>query len=295
MNAHTATGESDSAGLGRDELRQRLHGMWSGVAGAWAANAAFVDTRGRHVSERMLELSRPTPGERVLELGCGPGGPGLDAARLVAPDGEVVLSDVSAEMTAFASARVAELGLTNATTRVLDLESIDEPDASFDVVLCRETLMLVSDPTRATGEIRRVLRLGGRVVITVWGPRARNPWLGVVLDCVSDQLGATIPPSNLPHPFSLEDAEQLAGVLDEAGLADISVSELDTPYPAATAEEWWERTSALAGPLAQKLAALPEPAAQALEARARAAISAYQTPTGLQIPGVCLIVVATRV
>lgn len=123
---------SDVGASGHDELRERLHGMWSGVAGAWAANAAFIDARGWHVSERMLELSLPRSGERVLELGCGPGGPGLDAARLVAPDGEVVLSDVAAEMTAIAAARVAELSLANVSTRVLDLEHIDEPDGSYD-------------------------------------------------------------------------------------------------------------------------------------------------------------------
>src|SRR2546430_8341068 len=141
--------------------------MWSGVAGAWATHSAFVDARGAQMTERMLELSRPQPGERVLELACGAGGPGLAASPLVVPDGEVVLSDVAAEMTAIASARAAALGLANVSTRVLDLERIDEPDASYDVVLCREGLMLVADPARAAREIRRVLRPGGRVVLTV--------------------------------------------------------------------------------------------------------------------------------
>ena len=59
----------------------------------------------RRSTSRMLELSRPSPGERVLELACGPGGVGLAAAERVAPDGEVVLSDVVAEMTAIAAAR----------------------------------------------------------------------------------------------------------------------------------------------------------------------------------------------
>jgi SAM-dependent methyltransferase len=268
--------------------------MWSGVARGWAANAAFIDARGRHVSKRMLDLSLPRRGERVLELGCGPGGPGLDAAPLVAPGGEVVVTDVSAEMTATAAARAAELGLANVSTRVLDLERIDEPDGSYDVVLCREALMLVPDPGRAAAEIRRVLRPGGRVALTVWGPRARNPWLAVVFDSVSQELGATMPPPGAPHPFSLDDAERLRGVLSEAGLAKVSVAELDTPYRAASAGEWWERTSALAGPLAQKLAALPGPAAQSLRARARDAISVYQTPAGLEIPGVSLIAAAAR-
>jgi ubiquinone/menaquinone biosynthesis C-methylase UbiE len=274
---------------GREGLRAQLHAMWSGVAAAWESNVAFIDARGAQVTERMLELTRPQPGERVLELGCGPGGPGLDAARLVAPEGEVVLSDVAPEMTSIASARAGALGLTNVTTRVLDLERIDEPDDSYDVVLCREGLMLVPDPVRAAAEIRRVLRPGGRVALTVWGPRARNPWLEVVFDSVSEQLGTPTPPPGVPHPFSLDDAGRLAGVLAEGGLGDLAVTELATPYQAASVEEWWARTSALAGPLARKLAALPDPAADALRARAAQAIRRYQTPTGLEIPGVCLI------
>jgi ubiquinone/menaquinone biosynthesis C-methylase UbiE len=100
---------------------------------------------------------------------------GLAAAARVAPEGEVVLSDVAAEMTAIAATRAEELGLENVSTRVLDLERIDEPDGSYDVVLCREGLMLVPDPGRAAGEIRRVMRLGGRFALAVWGPRERNP------------------------------------------------------------------------------------------------------------------------
>ncbi len=272
-----------------DEVRARLHGMWTGVAPAWRANATFIDARGEHVTARMLELSRPQPGEHVLELACGPGGPGLAAAPLVRPGGEVVLSDVAESMTAIAEARATTLGLRNVTTRVLDLEHIDAPDAGYDVVLCREGLMLVPDPAAAVGEIARVLRPGGRVVVTVWGPRAENPWLGVVFDVVSEQLGAPTPPPGLPHPFSLSDAGELAGLFEAAGLSDVAVSTLPTPYRAESVDEWWQRTAALAGPLAQKLAALPPADAQALRRRAGDAIDVYQTPVGLDIPGVSLV------
>jgi SAM-dependent methyltransferase len=293
VEAKSTVAKPDGPG-GVDELRARLHGMWGAVAPGWEEHAAWTDSRGAAVTERMLALTLPRPGERVLELACGPGGMGLVAAEHVGPDGEVVVSDVAPQMTAIAAARAEARGLRNVSTRELDLEHIGEPGESYDVVLCREGLMLVPDPLQAAREIRRVLRPGGRVALAVWGPRERNPWLGVLFDAVSAQLGAPMPPPGLPGPFSLEDADRLAGLLSEAGLGDVEVSELPAPYHAATVDEWWTRTSALAGPLAQILAALPEPAAEALRARAREGIAAYETPTGLEIPGVSLIASATR-
>src|SRR5215471_21251593 len=110
----------------RDEQRARLRGMWSSVAGGWAEHAGFVEARGAQVTARLLELAAPQPGERVLELACAAGDVGIAAAPLVAPDGEVVLSDLVPEMTAIAAQRVERLGLRGVQTRVLDLERIDE-------------------------------------------------------------------------------------------------------------------------------------------------------------------------
>ena len=203
MQASMSTRQADGAAAA-DALRAQLHGVWASVAPSWAEHAAFVDARGAAVTEELLERASPRPGERVLELACGAGGLGLAAAELVAPQGEVVVSDVAAEMTSIAAARAEARAIRNVSTRVLDLERIAEPDCSYDVVLCREGLMLVPDPVRAAGEIRRVLRPGGRFALAVWGPRERNPWLSVVFDSVSAQLGAPMPPPGIPGPFSLD-------------------------------------------------------------------------------------------
>lgn len=186
------------------DMRAQMHGMWAAVAGSWAEHADYADARGALVTERMLELelALPAPGERVLELACGPGGLGLAAAPRVSPGGKVVVSDVVAEMTAIAAARAEALGPANVSTRVLDLERIEEPDSSYDVVLCREGLMFALDPAGAAREIARVLRPGGRITVAVWEPSAGNPWLGVVLDSVSAELGRPVPPPGIPGPFA---------------------------------------------------------------------------------------------
>ena len=277
-----------------DPLRAALHAMWSSVAGAWADHAPFVDARGTPVATAMLDLCPPVGGDRVLELACGPAGVGLLAAERLGPDGRVVVSDVAPEMVEVAAARAERLGLTTVGARVLDLEHVDEPAGSFDVVLCRDALMLVPDPVLAATEIRRVLRPGGRTAVAVWGPRPRNPWLGVLFDAVSSRTGAPVPPPGLPGPFSLDSPGSLADVLRRAGLDDVEVHEVDTPLTCGSLDEWWRVVPSLAGPVAQLVAALPDEDAAAIRAHASDGLAPFAEPGGYRIPGVSLVARARR-
>jgi SAM-dependent methyltransferase len=290
--------ENVDATRATDGLRAGLRDMWSAVAPGWAEHADIVDGRSAELTARMLDAAALQPGERVLELACGPGGVGLAAARRAGPGGEVVVSDISAEMSEIAAARASASGLDNVTARVLELEAIDEPDASYDVALCREGLMFAPEPQRAADEIARVLRPGGRVALAVWGPRARNPWLGIVLDAVSAELGAPVPPPGIPGPFSLEDRDRLAALLRGAGLTDVAVEEQEMAMGAESFDAWWTRTCALAGPLSRILDALDEDKVAAVRERARAAVAELQpggdTSREIVLGGVTFVASARR-
>lgn len=275
------------------DLRGTMHAMWRAVAPAWEEHSEFTDSRGRELTARLLELAAPARGDRVLELACGAGSLGLEAARIVAP-GDTVLSDIAEHTAGVAARRAQSLGLTNVGARVLDIESIDEPDASFDVVFCREGLMFALDHATAAGELARVLRPGGRAAIAVWGPRERNPWLGLVMDAAAAQLGRPVPPPGIPGPFALSDGEHLASLLTGADLADVTVEELSVPLVAPSFDDWWARTTALAGPLAKLLANLPPDGLMQLRERARSAVGPYETSGGLHFPGVALVAAGTR-
>jgi SAM-dependent methyltransferase len=257
---------------------------WAAVAPAWGQYADFLERRGAELTSRMVEAVAPRPGDRVLELACGAGGPGLAAAELVGPDGAVVLSDAVEEMTAIAARRAKERGLTNVSARQLDLDGIDEPSGSFDVVLCREGLMFAADPGAAVVEIRRVLRPGGRYAVSVWGPRAANPWLSTMFELVA-------PPGGQPTagPFALADADRFAGLFRAAGLADVTLDEVQVPLHENSFESWWDRTTAMAGPLRATLGAMPPEALARAREALRERVAPYRVGDGLEFPGVALL------
>ena len=281
------------------QIRHRVHRMWGSVAESWGEHADHVEQRAEVVTRWMIDAVGPAPGEEVLELACGAGGLGLAIADRVKPGGRVILSDVAPEMVAIAAARSARsrrAGAASAEVRaqVVDLEQIDLPDACLDIVLCREGLMFALDPAAAATEIARVLRPGGRVAVAVWGPRDRNPWLGVLADAVQEHAGSPVPPPGVPGPFSLGADGALGSLLAGAGLEQVVVEEVAVPTHDASFEDYWELRTDLAGPLKRLLGGLSPQDRAAIKQTARARLMQYQTANGLEIPGFAYLGFARR-
>lgn len=274
-----------------NDRRQFVHAMWAGVADQWAERADYLDHRAAAITKALLDGAAIGTGDRVLALADGPGGLGLAAARTAA---EVVSSDVVPLYAKVVTARAKAAGLTNVRAKVLDLEEIAEADDSFDAVAIREGLMFAVDPAAALREIRRVLRPNGRLAAAVWGPKADNPWLAIVMDAVSAQVGHEVPPPGMPGPFALADEMRFCQLASDAGFRDIHIDHLAVRFHAPSFEEWWAHTSALAGPIASIVANLPEVAKAELLDRLRAASVPYETNDGLDIPGLSLVLTARR-
>ena len=276
------------------QIRHRVHQMWGSVAESWGEHADHVEQRAEVVTRLMIDAVQPAPGEEVLELACGAGGLGLAVADRVAPGGRVILSDVSPEMVGIAAARAgrrdeAAAASAEIRTQVVDLEQIDLPDACLDIVVCREGLMFALDPAQAANEMARVLRPGGRAALAVWGPRVRNPWLGVLADAVQEHIGSPVPPPGVPGPFSLGADGALASTLASAGFEQVVVEEVAVPTHDASFEDYWQLRTDLAGPLKRLLGGLPPQDRAAIKQTVRSRLSRYQTSAGLEIPGVAYI------
>jgi SAM-dependent methyltransferase len=103
------------------------------------------------------------PGDRILDVGCGPGFYVTELLEEVGPEGLVVGLDISPDMLAVAAKRAD--GHDNVEFHEADATSLPVPDASFDRLISVQVLEYVRDVPAALKEMHRALRPGGRVLL----------------------------------------------------------------------------------------------------------------------------------
>lgn len=185
---------------------------WNESAAEYAPVRRNLDKWNPH----LLKRAAARGGERVLDVACGDGEPALSLARAVAPNGKVIGIDLSERMIGVAAERAKDAMVPNVDFQVMDAEKLTLADASFDLVTCRFGLQIVTDPDAAIREALRVLKPGGRLVATVWGPGERCPAIhsiiGPMLEFAEpDETGY------LPTPYEMGGDGELVGILGKAG------------------------------------------------------------------------------
>jgi ubiquinone/menaquinone biosynthesis C-methylase UbiE len=165
----------------------------------------------REITER-LELQE---GDAVLDAGCGTGDDARGMVTYVGPSGRVVGLDASEETLAEARQRVSEAGIAVEFVHG-DVHELPFADATFSAVRAERMLQHVEDPRRAMGELARVTRPGGRVVIF------DTDWETLIVD--ADDIATTRAILQekcrlLRHGWI---GRRLSGLMHEAGLEDIT-------------------------------------------------------------------------
>ncbi|MBL8434164.1 MAG: class I SAM-dependent methyltransferase [Zoogloea sp.] len=215
----------------------------------------------------LLEAAALAPGEHVLDLAAGPGLLARNAARQVLPDGWVLASDIAEGMLAEGQRRAAAEGLPDLLAAACDAEHLAFGDGRFDVALIGLGLFIFPEPGKALAELRRVLRPGGRLALSVWGPRDAVPLIARAQDCIARLLPAPKVPR--PSVFRLGDAEALTALLADAGFGDVQITPHVFNCHFDCADAYWQAFLDLAGGAAEALARLP----QATQAQLRAAVA----------------------
>jgi ubiquinone/menaquinone biosynthesis C-methylase UbiE len=277
-----------------EEQRERLLDGWDEAAKGWGRQADRLQDSARPVSEWMIAKAKPAPGEQVLELAAGPGDTGFMAASMIEPGGTLISSDAVAGMLDIARERAEEQGITNVDFKQLQLEWIDMPTASVDVVLCRWAVMLTVDPAAALRECRRVLKPGGRLALAVWDPPEANPWT-VIVQRVLVELGHVEPmPAVGPGMFALADRGKLTELLEDAGFFDIDTEPVPIVRHYASVIDWLGETRDLSRQFSGVWATLSDEQRQELRDAVASAAAAYTDEQGaITLPGSSLAAIAS--
>lgn len=275
--------------------REALLSQWDRAAPGWGRSAGRIRDWAMPVSARMIDQLRLQPGQQLLELAAGPGDTGFLAAELVRPGGTLISSDGSTAMLEVARDRAAEQGVENVEFRQLSLEWIDLPTASVDKILCRWGLMLIVDPAAALGEMRRVLRPGGRIAVGVWDDPARNPWATIPRQALMEAAAGSLPAPDpdAPGMFALAAPGLLEQRLEDAGFVGVEASAVSLERREASVEQFIAGTRELSEMFGAAFDALPAAAQTAVTDRIAALAEPFMEQDGsLRFPGSTLVAAA---
>lgn len=168
---------------------------------------------------------RLAPGMRVLDLCCGAGASAIPAAHAVGAAGRVLGIDVAAPLLDLARARAVREGLSNIEFRRGDATRTGLPDGSFDAVVCVFGVFFAPDMTAFVQEMWRLVRPGGVLAVTTWGPDLFEPANSCFWRCVGK-----VEPS-LVKKFNPWDA-----IVTPAALAEL-LTRAGVPRPVVAAAE----------------------------------------------------------
>jgi ubiquinone/menaquinone biosynthesis C-methylase UbiE len=173
----------------------------------------FYDAELRAHQKRFRAAYGISPGNEVLDVGCGAGLTTREAARAAAP-GRVVGIDISERMLELARKATAAEGVGNVVYQLGDAQTHPFAPGAFDVAISRFGTMFFADPAAAFANIATALRPSARLALLVWQRSEDNEWAQAIDGALGD---AAQPPSPGVDPFSLSDAEATARLLERAG------------------------------------------------------------------------------
>ena len=223
-------------------------------AGA-AAYDRFVGRWSRLYAVAVLEAAGVKGSDRVLDLATGTGDAALLAIQQVGPYGTGIGVDLSLPMLVVAKSKSSEARLSFVAA---DAQALPFRDRSFDAAICLFSLMFFPDRIGALRGARGLLRPGGRIALSVWGPSDRAPFAGIVAEALAKELPADR--DELLRPFALADPRVVEDLLVTAGFRDVHITREVRQASFVSVEDFWEPIQAGGGRLGQAYLGLPSDA-----------------------------------
>jgi SAM-dependent methyltransferase len=239
----------------------------------------------------LLELAGLQPGENMLDAACGTGIVARQAASRVGGTGKVTGVDLNSGMLEVAR-RVSRKEGQSIDWLEGDLAALPFTDGEFDVVLCQQGLQFATNKAAAIGELRRVLREGGRLVLSVWRDLEHCPYMIAVTSALKDHVSPEAS-QRMSAPCSLGRADQLTELMRQGDFRNVRVR-IDVLPARVSALEAFLAGQFLASPIAADIGALDESGRGALFDDIRDRLRPHMDDGGLAVPFAAHTIIASR-
>jgi len=189
------------------------------------------------IGKRTVTNLKLQTGAKVLDVGCGTGASALPAAQAVGKNGFVVGVDLAERLLDRARSKALTAGFHNVEFRLADMTALNYPDASFDAVVSVFSVFFVPDMEGLVRELWRMVRPGGKLAVTTWGPRIFEPAYSRWLTAVGKER------SDLANAFNpwdrITDVVSVRKLLHDGGVKDAEVIAEELFQPLRSPDDWW--------------------------------------------------------
>lgn len=214
---------------------------WNAVSEAYTADFMPLFSLYAKDAIALAEL----PGEsHILDVAAGPGTLSLLAAEHVR---HVQAVDFAESMINILKQRIADAGLKHVDAQVGDGQALPFEGDRFDAAFSMFGLMFFPDRRRGFKELRRVLRPGGRAVVSSWAPISEAPLLAALFECLGTLLPDLAFGGSTPPPLS--DVEVFRDEMSAAGFSDVQVHTVKHRLEVPSVKHFWQSQEKASAPI----------------------------------------------
>jgi SAM-dependent methyltransferase len=274
----------------KSELAAEQAAYWNGPGGdGWLAAYERIQRSIGDIGDIGLAAAAPQHGEHVIDIGCGTGGTTAALAHAVGIAGHVLGVDISETLIENARAHRLE----NATFVVGDAATHPFQAGHYDLVFSRFGVMFFADPVAAFRNIRRALKLSGRLVFIAWRTPQENPWGTTPTRAALPFLPPQPPPGpEDPGQFAFGDRARVERILGEAGFHKLRLEPIDRLIWMGPSLAEVLASAGRFGPLARAFAGAEPAAIEKAKQAIAEALAPHEGPDGVRLPGACWLVEA---
>lgn len=233
-------------------IRDQQKEVWNRFSSGWKKWDGLMMDFLKPVGDEMIRFLNPKGNDMVLDIASGTGEPGLTIASFL-DGGKVMLTDLSEDMLKIATENATDRGINNIETLVCDVCDLPFEDETFNAVSCRFGFMFFPDMLLAAKEMVRVLKPGGKIVVSVWDVPEKNFWITAIMGTINRNIDLPVVPPGAPGMFRCADSNLMSDIFRTAGLTNILKKDVAGKLNCQTTDVYWSLMTEVAAPVVAAL------------------------------------------